>query len=771
MAEERIRIVIDALNLAKRELETLKKQIGDVDTTTKKTQGSFGMLKKAFVALGVAVLVKQFASFVKESTLLAARVETLGVVTKTLGQNAGWSEEEIRDMESAIQSLGITTQASRQSLALMMQAQIDLSKATDLARMAQDAAVVAGLNSSQAFERLVQVVSSGNVRMARTMGVMVNFNDAYQQAAEAIGKTSQELTENEKVNIRANAVLAKGAMIAGAYEDAMETVGKQLSSTPRYIEEFSVALGEKFTPALGVANLVLQDFLKTGTLLLKWGDSIDKALADHRKEVYTTATSYGAFEKEMLRSLVVAKKLSQSEADRLLKRSQLKDSLVELKAKYGELTEAKMQELILAGKLTTLQAGNILNLVEESQEIERTAEMWGFYSEEVWRAIRAVNLLPFEEANPEIAKHIAHVEGLTGAVKSYGERTAEALPPVVSFLDQVDRDIDSPITDLIKDIQWLILEGGTIEKAFSALRELALMPQTDIQLGNIEQHLESLAILTIDLKEEAGMISFEEAASQIRDDFNVSLEDAKAVLTGTDSIEDVLARIAEKEHQINILYALRTQGQAPPGASMTDIDFNQLLIESGKLGGELQAKGGDLAAGKLADASIIGDQGYEAVVKKGSGFVVIPHEATKWMLKAGMIDVGQMFGLGGAKDVETYTPPISFGGGVSGIDFKGAKSPSTRATNASGTASAEAISQTAGEIVALAENAVSATIKASQASVVATVQAMTEIKNQMAVTANQQMRIQEQGNALLAQLAKASDLESALEAAVDRASV
>jgi hypothetical protein len=265
MAKNQIDITIRAFNHAKKELDVLNKQLGKLDKEGKKADKSIGMLGKAIAGIGFAAAAKQAAQFVFEATKLAARVETLGVVTQTLGRNAGYTGTEITKFERDVQKLGITTQASRQSLALMMQAQLDLADSTDLARLAQDAAVIAGVNSSEAFQRLINVITSGNVRMARTMGMQVDFNKGYQEMAVQLGKTVEELTAQEKAQSRANTVMAEGAQIAGAYENAMDSVGKQLDSTARFWEEYRVALGEANTEGLGAVNLWWQKQLQVST--------------------------------------------------------------------------------------------------------------------------------------------------------------------------------------------------------------------------------------------------------------------------------------------------------------------------------------------------------------------------------------------------------------------------------------------------------------------------------------------------------------------------
>lgn len=214
-----------------------------------------GLALTAFAVAGGAALFS--------ATRLAARVETLGVVTRQLGKNAGFSAEQITRFEKSVKAQGITLRSTRESMALMMQSQVDLTHATDLARMAQDAAVIANVNSSEAFRRLVFVITSGNTRMARTLGLQVSFQNAYKRTAEELGIATDALTRQQKVQARTNEVLRAGTTIVGTYSAAMTTAGKKVLSLDRHIEESRRIIGELFLPAFADAVDIVTKFLKT----------------------------------------------------------------------------------------------------------------------------------------------------------------------------------------------------------------------------------------------------------------------------------------------------------------------------------------------------------------------------------------------------------------------------------------------------------------------------------------------------------------------------
>ena len=226
-------------------------QIGTASTkaATQTTRAAQTMQSQiASMASGIAASLAGIGlgRFVTDLAMTAARTETLGIVLETVGRVAGYTATELAIQEENVRKLGITAQAARQSLSQMMQAQLDVTQATKLARVAQNAAVIANLNSSQAFETLLHGITALQPIVLRHMGIIVNLEKAYREYAEAQGVAAESLTFETKQQIALNGVLKAGERIMGTYEAAMESAGKQWTSLPRYIEEAKNALGEAY---------------------------------------------------------------------------------------------------------------------------------------------------------------------------------------------------------------------------------------------------------------------------------------------------------------------------------------------------------------------------------------------------------------------------------------------------------------------------------------------------------------------------------------------
>lgn len=225
-----------------------KKAQREKHDTNKDLTQSFDQLTIALSMFLAALGADKLFSFIKESTILAGRVESLGTVMENVGSMAGHTRGGIALLEQQITSLGITLQEARHGLALLAQGQIDLANGAKLARLAQDAAVIAGINSSEAYERIVQSIQRTNTFMLRSLGILINLNNVYRDYAMQHGRVVTTLSTHEKQQAMLNAVMEKGAAIAGTYEASLADAHKRYTSQVRFRQEAARAFGEQFQP-------------------------------------------------------------------------------------------------------------------------------------------------------------------------------------------------------------------------------------------------------------------------------------------------------------------------------------------------------------------------------------------------------------------------------------------------------------------------------------------------------------------------------------------
>lgn len=206
-------------------------------------------------AAALAAYLGTMREIVRESTLYAARTETLALVTDQMSKVNGINTEQVEAEVQAVKKLNITTQEAHETVQKMMFAQLDVAKATKLARVAQDSAVLANVNSSEALSRIIQGIVTGQTRMLHNMGLQVSMLSVIREIRadkKQRGETGDP-TEMEKRQGMLNKVLLEGSKIMGTYERSMLTAGKQFNSLQREIQEAQNAIGNEFLPEFGRA--------------------------------------------------------------------------------------------------------------------------------------------------------------------------------------------------------------------------------------------------------------------------------------------------------------------------------------------------------------------------------------------------------------------------------------------------------------------------------------------------------------------------------------
>lgn len=254
--EQKSKIVLEAKDTAS---VTIKK----VNFNYKHMVGSF--VAGTVIAQGmnkVFDLLRKSIGQLKDATKVAARIQVLNRVFFMTGQNAKWTRDQLENMKQQMMALGIAEQEALEIGQRFIQSQLDIADATKVARAAQDLAVIAGTNSSETALRLTEAIVKQRPILLKQFGIIANLNDIYGRQATALNKTVEALTETEKRSAFLNEILRQSKTVAGAYESAMNDVGKRMTSLPRFFQNAQKAVGQHFLPAMEVAVDSATDFLK-----------------------------------------------------------------------------------------------------------------------------------------------------------------------------------------------------------------------------------------------------------------------------------------------------------------------------------------------------------------------------------------------------------------------------------------------------------------------------------------------------------------------------
>jgi len=310
--ERSITVTTEKLTKAKKKLDIATRQVVQAQQKYQKTiqalnqaqqtgaQNTQGFAQRmrglatAAVAAASAFTGLRLGEFIKEATIYAGRVENLGTILHQVGTNANYTTAELDLYEKQVKKLGITTESARYSLTLLARNHLDLAKAARIARIAQDSAVIAGIDSSQANEKLAISIQRLDTRMLRNLGILVNLRNEYQRFALATGRVETSLTAYERQQILMNAVLRAGVNTVGTYEAAMQDAYKQYTSRIRLQKEATKEFGDAFQAVFSGAIELWSDFLKWFTALDKETKAAVAAFATFAAVTATVTAAVGA---------------------------------------------------------------------------------------------------------------------------------------------------------------------------------------------------------------------------------------------------------------------------------------------------------------------------------------------------------------------------------------------------------------------------------------------------------------------------------------------
>jgi len=194
-------------------------------------------------------LASKFMNLSGRMIELAGKQQNLITVSRYLAGQNGVMAGEVDRLAGALNRQGISLNQSRDSIIQMTRANLDLAKAEKLGTVAQSAARLSGLNSSEVMGRLIFGIQTMQPEVLRTSGIIVNLEKAYSDMALTLGKSTSALSGAEKQQAAFNAVLKEGEKISGVYNETQKSVAGQQQSLQRYQDDALTKLGEGLIPA------------------------------------------------------------------------------------------------------------------------------------------------------------------------------------------------------------------------------------------------------------------------------------------------------------------------------------------------------------------------------------------------------------------------------------------------------------------------------------------------------------------------------------------
>jgi len=287
VADNKLELVVEVdANRANASIKSVNASLSSMEAAAAKSargaaQGIDGMtsamVKGATAGNLLADAIKSALAWAKDftvgSVMMAAENAKAEASLKALANAHGVGAAAAAKQVSAIEEIGFEYTEAAHAVQRLIVADLELSKAQGLAKLAKDAAAVQNITAGEALESIVMAIESGASRGLRTLGLFVDFQKETQIAQLQLGRA---LTETEEKQIRYNAVMREGAKIQGAHAAASQTVEGQLGALRREFNNLREDIGAKFQDEFKalIGNLRgLVGWLRENTdLLQKFGE-------------------------------------------------------------------------------------------------------------------------------------------------------------------------------------------------------------------------------------------------------------------------------------------------------------------------------------------------------------------------------------------------------------------------------------------------------------------------------------------------------------------
>ncbi len=277
------KIAVDVADLKK----GLQEGRNEMQSFKTMAQGVGESVKKAFAFAGIAVgiyeVVTALRDFAKDAAMVGARTETLEIAMNQVGKTYGMSAASLKYYVNELKGAGITTQESMLAVTKFLASGLPLDRLKELATRARDIGVVAGVNTSEALNRMVQGIITGEQETLRRLMIQVGHtDDIYKRYAATLGTTADQLNSVQKAQAVLNEVMRLSAGFAGVAAEADASVGKQMASMTRFAEEAKNSLWALFGP---VMLEVIQQMSKGWKELKTWADANKESLSAWGKSI------------------------------------------------------------------------------------------------------------------------------------------------------------------------------------------------------------------------------------------------------------------------------------------------------------------------------------------------------------------------------------------------------------------------------------------------------------------------------------------------------
>ena len=238
------------INVKERGAKKASKNIGSLT-------GSMKML--ALQAVSVTLVVQGL----KKSLKMSAEMEGVRRGFNNLAKASGFSTGAFNKFKDAtdgtVASLELMKQANNAMLLGITDSEDQMAQMFDVAqRLGQSL----GLNTVQAVESLVTGLGRQSKLMLDNLGIMVDTNKAYENYATSIGKTTSQLTDQERKTAFVNAAMSEANKLVGQLGEEQLTTKDKIDQMNTAFGDMAIIIGDTIAPIITDLTVKFSGFLE-----------------------------------------------------------------------------------------------------------------------------------------------------------------------------------------------------------------------------------------------------------------------------------------------------------------------------------------------------------------------------------------------------------------------------------------------------------------------------------------------------------------------------
>jgi len=302
--------------------------------------GLKSMGKSALTAGAAYFGARGIISGLSETIQLASKADSVSRAFANLGKQIGFNEKSFQKLRNAtdgtVDSIELMTQANNAMLLGIADSDDEMAELFDTA---QRLAKAVGQDAKFGIESLVTGMGRQSKLMLDNLGIMIDTNKAYFDFAESLGKTTEQLTDQERKTAFLNAALSSAKEKVAALGDEELTTADKIAEMSNKVTDLKIALGEELAPVISRTIDFWMEFIGLGEKGDKtFGKFADKIAANMQREIDRTTTTIGNmiismndWEAVMMRAMSSGRDFTEQQAFELEKINELKEKRTELK--------------------------------------------------------------------------------------------------------------------------------------------------------------------------------------------------------------------------------------------------------------------------------------------------------------------------------------------------------------------------------------------------------------------------------------------------------